>query len=185
MRWPVAPPRPPHVVIHAAVAASKYLLAGHGAGLASFQTSLGSAGWPAANQALYIPFELEGPWQAAGGLIALGHTAGGGNWDLGVYTADGTRLASTGSVALAGAIDTEQTVTLTQSVRLSRGVYYMALVASSTGMTIYRYAGGGANDWLVWGALQQASALPLPATATFARNTTQFLPFFSLTGTPL
>jgi hypothetical protein len=149
-----------------------------------YQNTLGSAGWPTANRAIYLPFLLEEPMLITEATISNGAGASAGSWDLGVYSADGVRLVSSGLVAQAGGANALQTIPLVDTL-LDRGVFYMALVATSTSTTVNRYQGGITVDWYVWGALQQDSASPLPAIATFASNITTFLPTFTLHSRPI
>lgn len=137
------------------------------------------AAWPAANRAIYIPFELDRPMLVTQMYTINGGTVSG-NLDVGIYTADGTRLVNKGSTAQTGATAI-QAFDITDTY-LDRGAYFMALAMDNTTGQIFRLNPGGANDFLVWGGLQQASAFALPATATFAVNTTQYIPFFGLTG---
>lgn len=141
------------------------------------QASLVSASWPSANRAIYLPFELWQPFTIYEACINNGSGASAGSWDVGVYTADGTRIVSSGAVAQSG-VNAIQTISL--SARLGRGVYYMALLATSGSTTIYRSSAGAANDYLLWGALQEATGGTLPATATFATNSTAFIPCWGL-----
>lgn len=138
-----------------------------------------SAVWPAANRAIYIPFELDRAMLVTQMYCQNGATTAG-NVDVGIYAGDGTRRVSSGSTAQSGT-NAVQTFDITDTW-LGPGVYYMALASDSGSATFFRLAHGAPNDWLVWGGLQQAAAFPLPATATFAVNTTIYLPAFGLTG---
>jgi hypothetical protein len=146
---------------------------------AILQSGIASAVWPAANRAIYLPVMLEEPMRLVTTLVFNGTAAVTGSWDVGIYTVDGTRLGSTGATAQAG-LNAPQTIPLTAPVFVDRGVYYIALMGTSASMSVYRFAGGVAGDYLAWGAYQEATAGSLPATATFASNTTAFVPMFSL-----
>lgn len=125
-----------------------------------------SAAWASANRAVYMPFTLSTSylvqrlWWANGSAVA-------GNVDCGIYTSDGVRLVSTGSTAQAGT-SVVQSVSITPLL-LTPGRYYMGLAASSTSATFL-----SDTVFLVPGLVglaQEASALPLPAQATFAATT--------------
>ena len=174
MRWPRNLIR--KQVISSYVAAGKYFRIGTGV---PYIDTHASATWPANNQAIYIPFELDMPMIVTQMFTVNGATASG-NVDVGIYSADGTRLVSKGSTAQSGT-NTIQAYDITDTY-LDCGAFYMALALSSTVGTLFRLSHGAANDWLIWGGLQQASAFALPATATFAVNTTQYLPLFGITG---
>jgi hypothetical protein len=128
-----------------------------------------------------MPFELDRPMVVTRAWLFNGASANTGNWDVGIYTADGTRLVNMGTTAQAGGVSSVQQFDLTDTL-LGRGAFYFAVACDSGSTTVYRCAAGTANDWLLWGGLQQASAFVLPATATFASNQTQFFPLGGFTG---
>ena len=137
------------------------------------------ATWPANNLAIYLPVYLEELTQVAQFWCANGATASG-NVDMGLYTADGTQLSSIGSTAQSGT-STLQVFDVTDLL-LSPGWYYVALALSSTVGTIL---GGGivnAPQGRIGGLLEEVSAFPLPATATFATFTRTFNPRCGFTG---
>jgi hypothetical protein len=174
MRWPTATVRKQKLSSY--VAAGKYFRIGSGV---PYLTSQASAVWPSANRAIYIAFELDRPmWVTQ--MYALNGATAAGNMDIGLYAADGTRLVSNGSVAQTGTT-VLQAFNITDTY-LDSGAYWMALALSSASGTMFRLTHGAANDWLIWGGLQQDTAFPLPTTATFAVNTTPYLPLFGLTG---
>lgn len=137
-----------------------------------------SSAWPSANRAIFIPFSLAAPFQMKKVWWANGATANA-NIDCGVYSAGGTLLGSIGSTAQAG---TSVVQSATLSLSLTPGAYYMALVLSATTGTILRTSGLTAAAGLpAAGIAQQASALPLPATATFATAASSYVPLFGIT----
>lgn len=176
MRWPILEPSHNRRDVFSITAMRSYL--SQGTQVPNW-TSIGSASWPAANRAIYLPFALDGPMPATGFRIANGTAAVAGSWDVGIYSADGRRLASTGTVAQTG-VDAVQTITLGSPILLGRGNFWLAIMETSASASIYRVNAGAANDWLMWGALQEATGGSLPATATFASNTTAFLPYVSI-----
>lgn len=142
-------------------------------------TGLNSAqAYPSANLATYVPFSISRTtivielWTANGNAAA-------GNIDIGIYSVDGTRLVSTGSTAMAGT-SVLQGVSITP-LTLGPGQYYLAMVCSSTSGHFLSLQAISAYKIRALGVYQQASALPLPASATFATNTTPInLPLFGL-----
>lgn len=132
--------------------------------------------WSSANRALYVPFKIAGPmnvqrlWWANGGTAA-------GNVDCGVYSIGRTKLASTGSTVQTG---TNVVQSVAVSILLQPGSYYMALALSSTSGTVRGRAVNTTYGRLS-GMTQQATALPLPASATFATYADSVLPFFGIT----
>jgi hypothetical protein len=125
--------------------------------------------WPSVNMAIYVPYLV----QARGTVRKLWYystSTGGGNIDIGLYDATGTRLASSGSTAKS--LTSAPVVLDVTDVVIGPGIYYVALVASSA----------TSNNFWAWlpsapmaaaiGVYTEASALPLPATATFALTQT-------------
>jgi hypothetical protein len=139
-------------------------------------TSVGTAAWPAANRAIYVPFVVEAPVTVVQVAWENGATLNG-NVDVGIYDLAGTRLVSLGSTAQAGA-SVAQAGDITDRP-LNPGVYYMAMASSSATATFARVSptivGVRAG-----GVLQQDTAFALPTTATFAVATASFLPMFAL-----
>jgi hypothetical protein len=135
--------------------------------------------WPAANLAIYVPFAIPFQFNVRRVFWVNGSNLTG-NADLGVYTRTGARLFSTGATARSGASVTQYT-TLGTPLLLSPGDYYMALSAttSATGSFI-RFAPGILSDVRLVGPLQQTSANPLPATATYAALGQSYWPLFGL-----
>lgn len=132
-----------------------------------FTTTSGS--W-VANQAIYLPFVL--PWRYPfrrvcwmnGGLQS-------GSIDVGIYTVNGGRIWSNGGVAAAGG-NQLQYVTPASPVLLSPGRYYFAMAQSGNG-TMWG-CNADASRVRTAGLYWQASAYPLPASATFAAWTINF-----------
>lgn len=147
-------------------------LAGHGTGnLAASSTT-----WPAANRALFVPFRLVEPFLIRQMFHHNGATVSG-NIDVGIYDAKGTRLISSGSTAQAGT-SVLQIFNVTDTW-LGSGLFYFAAAMDNGTGTLTRHA----HAWgAALGCVQQASAFPLPATATFAAYGTGFIPVLGATG---
>ena len=161
---------------------SLYELAGYslGQGLITIhQDTVSSAVWPAANLAFYVPFPLEQPMRVITTSVQNG-TAVAGTLEVGVYAEDARLLATTGAVTQAG-VSQPQTIPLGAPILLGRGLFYMALLASSGAATVLKWSGGGfSTDWIGIGVAQEATGGTLPATATFASLTVAYIPYFSL-----
>lgn len=112
------------------------------------------------NDAHYVPVIF--PCDAVLYSIMFCATNATGNYDLGFYNEDLTRIASTGSTAMSAGI---KTLSLPDYRVLAGETYYGALALSSTSGTIIRVIHNiGAMKAVRWGV--EASALPLPATGT-------------------
>jgi hypothetical protein len=138
----------------------------------------GSATWPAANRAIYVPLRVATPTVFSQAWLKNG-SAVSGNVDIGIYSADGTRLVSTGSTAQSGT-NAYQTIDMTDTL-VGRGLYYIALSIDNTTATTFRRNLDAASMRGV-GVAQEASASPLPASATFAAVVSAYMPEFGVLG---
>jgi hypothetical protein len=132
--------------------------------------------WPAANEAIYVPFYISETATFQRGHVYNGATAAG-NWDIGIYNEAAARLASTGAVAMSG-INAVQTIAFTASVTLFPGRYYMALANTLGTATVF--ASAAALTFIHSGPYLQLTAHPLPATATFATWVSTIGPCFAV-----
>ena len=146
-------------------------------------TAPGSAGWPSANRAIYIPVRISRTVTYSNAFVANGATASG-NWAVGIYSFEGTsnavRLASTGSTAQSGT-SVNQLAALTASVTLVPGLYYLACAMDGTTGTVIRTNSFTVEVLRGLGGFVQASAFALPATATLATYVGTVWPLFGLT----
>jgi hypothetical protein len=122
-----------------------------------------------ANRASYYPIYLPFGCTATRLWWINGATASG-NVDIGIYDREGNRLVATGSTAQ-GSTNSIQLVDITDQP-LSPGWYYLAIAFGSATATAYGTANIGANAAHALGIAQEASAFPLPSTATFGAPTT-------------
>lgn len=135
-----------------------------------------SAVWPTANTAFFYEFSVSKPITAVKLWLINGSTASG-NFDIGIYRDDGTRLVSSGSTAQAGT--TVMQIVDTTDLALQPGVkYYMGLAMDGTTGTTRCLNAAGAGKFAAMGMAQMASAFPLPSTVTFALMTNAYLPYF-------
>lgn len=134
----------------------------------------GGSWTPGANAAIYVPFVPPADVTAKR-LFFLGDNTTG-TIDVGIFAADGTRLVSTGSVTNA----TARVVTDVADTSLTAGtLYFLGISASSSSSNTRRATTGNALQGRATGLLLEASAHPLPATATLTGvSTYQFLPMF-------
>ena len=139
----------------------------------NFGGASSSLSWPLANLAIYVPIHIveaftivEVAWENGTGT--------GGNVDLGIYDETGARLASLGSTDDGAASTLITSTTWTDYTITSPGLYYLAMSHSTTA-NIFGWA-PVAGLCQALGIMEQQSALPLPATATFAATTRAFIP---------
>lgn len=142
------------------------------------QNNAVSAVYPSANLAIYVPFVLRRQITVAQLFWYNGATVSG-NVDVGVYTADGVRITSTGSTAQA-TINVVQSVNITD-VTIGPGLFRMALAMDNATGTLFAVATTLLAFLKATGVTQQATAFALPATATIASATFDYLPVFGLT----
>lgn len=134
-----------------------------------------SATWPTANRAVLVPLVINAPYQVSRLWWANG-AAVAGNVDCGVYTMNGTLLASAGSTAQAG---TNVVQSVAVPLLLLPGSYYMALACSSTSATTFRSA-VSVTFGAALGHASISAALPLPASATLTAMTSAYVPLFGI-----
>lgn len=123
-----------------------------------------SVAWTTANQARYVPFRILTPSKVLKLLVYNGTTAAG-NTDVGIFTAAGVKLVSSGAVAQAG-VSAWQEFDITDTW-LTPGQYWFGMISSSTTATVIAWNSKPAGQ-LVGVASQAVGAATLPATATFA-----------------
>lgn len=151
-------------------------LAAFGDILITSNLSAVGAAWPAANRALFFPFEITTPRIATVMGTYTPNVAVSGNLDVGIYDLAGNRLVSSGSVAQANQ-NTAQIINITDTL-LSAGTYYMAMAKDSVAQQV-----AWPHQALlirVFGAQQMDTAFPLPATATFANPASAYIPWLSV-----
>lgn len=136
-----------------------------------------STAWPTASKAFYIPFFVSKQITFTTLFTVNGATTSG-NIDLGVYDANGTKIVSSGSTAQSGA-SALQKVTVA-STSIGPGIFYLAMSVDNVTATVYRTIGGQVLRTKMTGMAEQASAFVLPATATFATLTPDFIPMVGL-----
>lgn len=141
-------------------------------------TAFASAAWPSASLAFFIPFRIAQPYTVANVYWFNGATVGTNTVQGGVYDSQGNQLVVSTAATSAG-ISTIQSASLTATT-LQRGLYYMALVINGTTATV-RAAAIPVPVSRAWGVYTMVSATPLPTSATFAGNTTAYVPFIGIT----
>ena len=139
-------------------------LTGAEAGAAGQLEDATSGTWGTANRAFYYPFKLYAPAVATQLLFFVG-AASAGNIDVGIYTAEGSKIVSSGSTAMSATVNTVQELNITDTA-LPPGEYLLAVVCSSTSGSIFRINNG--DEVLLPAILiyEEDAALPLPAMAT-------------------
>lgn len=163
---------------------SRFSGMGIGSSILGLSISVASITWPSANLAFYIPVSLPWPYPVRRVWWINGSSVTTVNMDFGIYTHAGTLIYSTGSTAEVGA-SAVQYVTPTEFL-LSPGRYYFALACSSG--TANRGGQGStataiAPNLALVGMLQEASALPLPATMTPVTIANVCMPICGITRT--
>lgn len=116
-----------------------------------------------ANQALLYAFRVENAVRVGRGILEIGTAVGSA--DLGIYDANGTRLASSGSFALSTG---SQTAALTSSVLLNPGRKYFAAIAfSSVSAAAFAFSSNNPSSPGNSGfAVRVDTSFPLPSTIT-------------------
>lgn len=138
-----------------------------------YERAPGGTGTPAsttwvANLAIYCPIILPFNYPVRRMFWLNGTSVASTNMDIGVFTADGTRLYSSGSTAGSGATTVQYVTPSTPFMMYADTVYYIGYSNSGTTNRSFGASVTAAAQGRFTGILEQASALPLPATATFA-----------------
>lgn len=147
-------------------------------------TGVATITWPVASTAFYIPFFIPWMYPVQRVFWVNGTSTTSTNMDFGIYSESGTRIYSTGSTA-AGTVSVPTYTTPGTPFMLSPGRYFFALADSST---VASTGGQGSTTPSVValrqvGVLQEASALPLPATMTGAAVANACYPLCGITRT--
>lgn len=136
-------------------------------GAAVRPAALASVAWPLANLALYVPIYFNEACTVYEAGVGAGATAGG-NFDLGLYQLDGTKIVSSGTTARTASA--WNTAGLTDTV-VFPGWYYAAMSADSTANYSGLNPAAGLCESL--GIVEQATAFVLPSPATISTRTTR------------
>ncbi len=129
-----------------------------------------STAWPSTNLAIFVPFRLVQPRTVYKMIVGEGPTATG-NFDVGIYDAQGNRLVSSGTTAKGASTEHVLDVTDTQ---IGPGLFYLAMSADGTINFMMTTPTGASviQKTRMMGVVQMATAFVLPATATFAALST-------------
>lgn len=139
--------------------------------------NLGGVAWPGANRALYFPVRIPRTFPVARGFVIQNGNAAG-TQDIGVYDQAGNRLTNIGATARSSNVCQHFDVT---DVVLGPGVYYFALLGSSTSGT-YDGLSMDARYLRAHGVLQEdVGATSLPSTMTPATVGQGTVPIFGFT----
>ena len=134
--------------------------------------------WPLAKRVLYVPIRIPIPILVKQLYIGNGNTVAG-NFDVGVYSLDGTKIASSGSTAQSGTAQ-KQLVNVTDFL-LGRGAFYMALTMDGTSGFIQRNSITSVPSISAAGCLMEVTgSFGLPATASFGTWVDAWVPIMGL-----
>lgn len=146
-----------------------------GPDLASYGATISGVTWTA-SRAFYCPIRLTRAITVAQLAMYNGATVSG-NVDIGIYNSAGTRQVSAGSTAHSGA-SALQVFDVTNTT-IGPGLFYLAFAISNVTGTVFGYT-GDAPRFRLMGCYGEASAMPLPATATFSTTMDGSLPLIGL-----
>lgn len=134
-----------------------------------------NATWPAANLAIYVPFRLQERMIVVKMFVPT-EAGGTDDFDVGIFTAEGTKLVSSGATAQSAFNRNEVDVTDTL---LDPGRYYFGLAMDGTTAATRGFNASNAGLLGAIGLLQEAGAMPLPANMTPAVYAQTRLPLIS------
>jgi hypothetical protein len=141
-------------------------------------TAWASAAIGTANLAIYVPFVIESEATFVKAFWLNGATAAG-NVDVALYSNEGSKIVGLATPVAQGTINVLQEADITDTT-VGPGRYYIALSTSLSTATFFAKAPTVVGALASFGYAQQTSAHALPATATMALSTTQFIPMFGL-----
>jgi hypothetical protein len=135
--------------------------------------------WGTANQARYQGFFLSDYYTVKAGWFLTGTCAAKTAY-MGIYTVDGTAIWLSGAFTTSsGTINIVTTGGL--PIVLPPGSYYLALSFTTTTSTgVFRWTLGRLGMGRLNGALEQASAAPLPATMTPVTPPSSVTPYMGI-----
>lgn len=134
-----------------------------------------SNAWPLANLAIYVPIYFN----EACTIYQVGTGAGataGGNFDIGLYQMDGTKIQTTGTSARTASAWNPVDWT---DLDVAPGWYYAAMSADGTNNYGATVPSAGLLEAV--GVCEQTSAFVLPSPATLTRTTRAYLPNITFT----
>lgn len=134
-----------------------------------------SSGTVSQNRACFYPFAVGDPILVSSAWWRNGTGTINGSVECGIYTEQGRRLVTTGSVTQVTS-NVIQSASLSSPLHLTFGVYYAAFASNSATGTFFRWT--VSENFRMLGWTVQASAFPLPATATFAAANSLGFPVF-------
>ena len=124
--------------------------------------------WPSANLAIYVPIAV--PSRVVVRKLWFGSfTTGTGNVDMALYDAAGVAVVTATNAAKVAA-QQEQVFDVTDTT-VGPGLYYIGLSSDSATDTFYRVVHLAPLP-AAYGVLTEASAYPLPSTATWTVDNT-------------
>ena len=141
-------------------------------------TSAATAAYPAANDAIFVPFWLSQPILVKKLFLNTGATSSG-NVDVGIYDEKLTKLVSAGST-LMGSANVLQEFDIADTL-IGPGLFYLAIAVDNTTGTLIKGQAADVGRLRALGVAKMATAFPLPATATLAAVTADYIPLFGLT----
>lgn len=136
-------------------------------------TAQSSAVWPTANLARFCPIIIDRPVVVTK-MGWINGTVVAGNVDIGIYDYESkAKLVGAGSTAQA-TVSALQIVDITDTTLLP-GVYYFAMVMSSTTATVVRVT-PHQTILTAAGCGQMATTIPLPTTLTYTAVSSSLMP---------
>ena len=135
--------------------------------------------WGTANRAIYSPVAMPSAFTIARFMVANNNNASG-TADVGLYSAAGKKLFSTGATARS-TVNVLEYYSVT-AANFPAGFYYLALLCSSATAQIDAALGGDTPTLQASGFLQEnVGAATLPTTMTPAQYTAQAIPSYGFT----
>ena len=139
-------------------------------------TSSSNLAYPAANEAYFVPFSIERPIVTRR-LFSMNGSGVSGNIDMGIYSRDGSRLISMGSVVHSGT-SVPQLFDIGDKY-FSPNQYYMAIAMDNNVGALRRMNVPLARSYLA-GVLRATGSFPLPEKVIFTNVAISFIPVIGI-----
>lgn len=140
--------------------------------------SFTNTAYPTANKIFYCPIRLPDA-AVAKQMFCINGTGGvSGNLEMGIYSADGRRIVTTGSVAQSGSGAT-QVADITDTP-LGAGLYYAAFALDNTTGTLLRSSLSAEIHRAMGVLMEAAGAFGLPAVATWTMPVDAYVPRYGV-----
>ena len=139
----------------------------------------GGTNWAEVNRVIYVPLLLTHPFSLVRFWWANGTTLSG-QIEVGLYSASGTRLATTGSIGGGVAAGTQSAAPTAGTIVLAPGFYRLAVTVNQINRRLLKFSSTVQNFRKLNVYEELTGGFGLPATATLGTNLSAWVPVFGI-----